>query len=599
MHESIDQNPFRNVLKGAFFSRVIERLLGLDRLADIYAKRPFGASPLDFLKHVLDSLNVTLEVSDQRETIKKIPAKGSLLVVANHPLGGLEGVAIASFLLRHRPDTKVLTNALLTKIPELQSIFIGVDILSSQRSRGNTAGIREARAHLASGGVLLLFPAGKVATFNFSQRKVSDYPWNRFAGRLVRKTGATVLPLYVDAYNSRMFYMLALMHRFLRTAMLPRELANKGSQTLRVVTGELISAKEFQYMETDERVTACLRLATELLQLKQRGKIIHSPKAFAQLPLSTVDALPSSGSDLLQQLMTMEDCQVVCNEAYAVYIAPFDRLGVVMDAIGQAREYTFREAGEGTGNSSDVDQFDPYYLHVFVWDKHRLRIVGGYRLGRVHEIVARCGIDGLYARTLYSLDLEYLKKLGNPLELGRSFVHPDYQRKPAALDLLWRGIGRYVASHPEFDTLFGAVSISNEHSDMARALISECMLESFQAEQKFLNNVEPVAPLSVSDKVWSREMLATLSHVPLVNKLIGCCDPGKALPILLRHYLSLNGKFVCFSVNKAFNDSLDGLILVDLSKVPEKYMKRYLGAEGLEHYQKHWKIQVQAGNDCA
>ena len=111
--------------------------------------------------------------------------------------------------------------------------------------------------------------------------------------------------------------------------------------------------------------------------------------------------------------------------------------------------------------------------------------------------------------------------------------------------------------------------------------------------------VEPVAPLSVSDKVWSREMLATLSHVPLVNKLIGCCDPGKALPILLRHYLSLNGKFVCFSVNKAFNDSLDGLILVDLSKVPEKYMKRYLGAEGLEHYQKHWKIQVQAGNDCA
>ena len=112
-------------------------------------------------------------------------------------------------------------------------------------------------------------------------------------------------------------------------------------------------------------------------------------------------------------------------------------------------------------------------------------------------------------------------------------------------------------------------------------------------------DVEPVAPLSVSGKVWSREMLATLCHVPLVNKLVGCCDPGKALPILLRHYLSLNGKFVCFSVNKAFNDSLDGLILVDLSKVPEKYMKRYLGAEGLEHYQKHWKNQVQADNDSA
>ncbi|MCH1487912.1 MAG: hypothetical protein L7S59_02965, partial [Pseudomonadales bacterium] len=129
MRDSLDQNPFRNVLKGAFFSSVIERVLGLDRLADIYAKRPLCASPVNFLKHVLDSLKVTLEVSDQRETIKKIPAEGPLLVVANHPLGGLEGVAIASFLLRHRPDTKVLTNALLTKIPELQSIFIGVDIL--------------------------------------------------------------------------------------------------------------------------------------------------------------------------------------------------------------------------------------------------------------------------------------------------------------------------------------------------------------------------------------------------------------------------------------------------------------------------------------
>ena len=599
MRDSLDQNPFRNVLKGAFFSSVIERVLGLDRLADIYAKRPLGASPVNFLKHVLDSLKVTLEVSDQRETIKKIPAEGPLLVVANHPLGGLEGVAIASFLLRHRPDTKVLTNALLTKIPELQSIFIGVDILSSQRSRANTAGIREARAHLASGGVLLLFPAGKVATFNFSQRKVSDYPWNRFAGRLVRKTGATVLPLYVDAYNSRMFYTLAFMHRFLRTAMLPRELANKGSQTLRVVTGELINAKEFHHMETDETVTECLRLATHLLQPNQRPNIINSPKAFAQLPISRVESWPGSERDLRQQLTTMEDCQVVCNEAYAVYIAPFERLGVLMEAIGEAREYTFRQAGEGTGNSCDVDQFDPYYLHVFVWDKHKLRVVGGYRLGRVNEIVARCGIDGLYARTLYSLDRGYLKKLGNPLELGRSFVHPDYQRKPSALDLLWRGIGRYVASHPEFDTLFGAVSISNEHSGMARALISECMLESFQAEQKFLDTVEPVAPLRVSGKVWSRDMLATLSHVPLVNKLVGCCDPGKALPILLRHYLSLNGKFVCFSVNKAFNDSLDGLILVDLSKVPEKYMKRYLGVEGLEHYQDYWKSQVQLNSELA
>ncbi len=108
-----------------------------------------------------------------------------------------------------------------------------------------------------------------------------------------------------------------------------------------------------------------------------------------------------------------------------------------------------------------------------------------------------------------------------------------------------------------------------------------------------MQDVEPLAPLKVSGKVWNREMLSSLSHIPLVSKLIGCCDPGKALPILLRHYLSLNGKFVCFSVNKVFNDSLDGLILVNLNEVPKKYMDRYMGKEGAQHFYAYWEGQAQ------
>ena len=168
--------------------------------------------------------------------------------------------------------------------------------------------------------------------------------------------------------------------------------------------------------------------------------------------------------------------------------------------------------------------------------------------------------------------------------MGRSFIHPDYQRHPLVLDLLWRGIGRYVAKKPQFHTLFGAVSISREHSDLARALIEECMLESFCAEQRFLDDVRPVAPLRVSGKLWTREMLTSLTHISVVNKLVGRCDPGKALPTLLRHYLSLNGRFVCFSLNKVFNDSLDGLILVDLRETPKKYLKRYLGKDGAANF---------------
>jgi hypothetical protein len=264
------------------------------------------------------------------------------------------------------------------------------------------------------------------------------------------------------------------------------------------------------------------------------------------------------------------------------------------ETIGIAREVTFSAAGEGTGNRVDTDRFDPHYLHLFIWDRKASRVVGGYRIGRVDEIVEQQGLDGLYSRTLFDFDEHYLNKIGKCLEMGRSFVHPDYQRLPQTLDLLWRGIGLYVAKNPEYHTLFGAVSISNEHSDLARALISECMLESFCAEQRFLEDVKPLVPLKVSGKIWTDAMLASLNHVSMVNKLIGRCDPGKALPTLLRHYLSLNGKFVCFSINEVFNDSLDGLILVDLRKTPSKYLKRYLSKEGAANFLAKWDMSSEA-----
>ncbi|MBT8148639.1 MAG: lysophospholipid acyltransferase family protein [Gammaproteobacteria bacterium] len=585
-------NPFKLNLNSPLVGRAAEKVLGLAHLANLYDQREPGLPPAEFLRYVLNRLKVELAIDDERQALEQLPASGPLLVVANHPLGGLEGVALASELLRHRPDTKVLTNALLTRIPELRDIFIGVDILSSQASRTNTSSIREAHAHLANGGTLLLFPAGKVATYDFSRRKVRDHPWNRFAGSLLRKTGASVLPVYVNAYNSRLFYALSLLHPMLRTAMLPRELANKHRQRLQMITGELIQAREFRHMGSDESVTTSLRLATELLKPNGAALKKSSRLQFSPLASSLVDK-PASASDALRlqiqrQLLQLEKSRLVSTDTYDVYVAPFEQLGLLKDEIGVAREATFRAAGEGTGNSSDIDRFDPHYLHLFCWDKQQSRVVGGYRLGRVKEIVAKQGLDGLYARTLYAFDEAYIEKLGNPLELGRSFVHPDYQRKPAALDLLWRGVGRYIAKHPEFNFLFGAVSISNEHSDMARALISECMLESFQAEQHYLQDVEPLAPLEVSGKAWDREILSVLSHVPLVNKLIGCADPGKALPTLLRHYLSLNGKFVCFSVNKVFNDSLDGLILVNMRQVPQKYLNRYLGKQGAAEFARYW-----------
>ena len=594
-----------------------ERLLGLSVLAKCYESAPKKLGTQQFLSGVLDYLGVRVKAIDSQKILPNLPKEGPLLVVANHPLGGLEGVAITQLLLELRADTKVLTNNLLTRIPELQSTFIGVDVLSKNAARENVKGIRAASQHLKAGGALLIFPAGKVASVNVRSGKVEDHPWNRFAGNLLRRSGAACLPIYVDGYNSRFFYAMALIHSKLRTLLLPRELANKTGSELKLIIGEVIKPQEVKRFNDDRAVTDYLWMATAFLK-RQAGLNnsvsssislssdtdsvavsvadpvigpVTDPVKSEDAELNSVNAPCSSSEAILNQLV---DCQLIETDSYSVYCAPFNRLGSLAETIGIAREVTFSAAGEGTGNRVDTDRFDPHYLHLFIWDRKASRVVGGYRIGRVDEIVAQQGLDGLYSRTLFDFDKHYLNKIGKCLEMGRSFVHPDYQRLPQTVDLLWRGIGLYVAKNPEYHTLFGAVSISNEHSDLARALISECMLESFCAEQRFLEDVKPLVPLKVSGKIWTDAMLASLNHVSMVNKLIGRCDPGKALPTLLRHYLSLNGKFVCFSINEVFNDSLDGLILVDLRKTPSKYLKRYLSKEGAANFLAKWDMSSEA-----
>lgn len=574
-------NPFNLALKPAFVARLVEWLLGFSRLKAIYGSSVPNCPPAIFCQHVLDALDSKLEVSDEHASLHKLPPEGKpLLIVANHPLGGLEGVALSKLLLEHRSDLKVVTNQLLTKIPELAPIFIGVDILSKQADRKNLKSIREASTHLSNGGALLLFPAGKVAA-KLQDGQSVDHPWNKFAGRLIRKAKADCLPIWVNSKNSSFFYKVA-KFATLRTLMLPRELANKQGQNLSVLVGSLLPHKSFRFLSSDRDITDFLKLTVELLA--PRFEAVTDIKSRFEV----IDQAGNDPNDVQNKLDQLTDRIYYQKDNFQVYICDYSELGIIMNEIGRAREVTFRAAGEGTGNAIDVDQFDPHYRHLFVWDSEAKTIVGGYRVGHVKEIIQRHGIDALYGRTLYKFDEAYIETIGNPLEMGRSFIKREYQRHPLALDLLWKGIGRYVAKYPEFHTLFGAVSISNDHSKMARALIAESMIASFRAQQCYLDGVAPMVPLIVKGQRWTESMLQKFNHVSLINNLVGQCDPGRSLPTLLRHYLSLNGKFVCFSVNEVFNNSLDGLILVDLRETPSKYLNRYFGKEGAQNFLKKW-----------
>ena len=577
------KNPFRLPLKSRPVAGAIERILGLHRLADCYDQRPSNADTNEFLDFALKNLGISLHTPGGEQSLAKIPTTGPLLIVANHPLGGLEGIAITKLMLAIRPDFKVLTNEILTRIPEFQNVFVGVNVLSENAAaaRENFRGVRQVSKHLQDGGALLMFPAGRVSSINVRKRRIEDRPWNRLAGKLLKRSGATCLPIHVGGYNSKLFYSLGLIHPRLRTALLPRELANKENSTLSLTIGDPITPAELRHLDNERSITDYLRLATDFLNVQHERSHAPSSLDFAEILQSDTEAS--------QHLEQLEEFRLISTDTFDVYCAPYDRLGPVMNEIGIAREVTFRDVGEGTGNAVDTDRFDPNYLHLFIWDKEQNRIAGGYRIGHPQSIADKYGMDALYARTLFNFDRNYLDKVGCSLEMGRSFVYPDYQRHPMVLDLLWRGIGAYVAENPQYHTLFGAVSISREYSNFARALIAESMVAAFPADQEYMQDVNPIVPLKVSRKPWSKAMLQSLSNVSALNKLVGRCEPDKGLPTLLRHYLSLNGKFVCFSVNKVFNDALDGLILVDIRKMPKRYLKRYLGKEGSKGFIEKWE----------
>jgi len=579
-------NPCRLPFKPRILSAVTEKVLGLDRLAQIYDRRPAGCTPHEFLQYTLEALGVTLNLVNA-SNLEEIPRTGPVLIVANHPLGGLEGVAIAKVIGDIRPDLKVLTNELLRRIPELADIFIGVDVLSSDAAAGNVSSIKQVHKHLKNDGAVLIFPAGMVSTYERGHRRIQDRAWNRLAGQLLKRYQETCLPVHVRGTNSRLFYAAGMIHPRLRTALLPRQLANKQGFKLELRFGRPILAAELRLLQSPRAITDYLRVSTDAL--------VREPKTLLRTKdQSLVDSSPVSGSaELFSAITGLEECRLIEHEELDVYCAPYDRLGPIMEQIAIAREVTFRSVGEGTGLSKDSDEFDPHYLHLFLWDKAALRIAGAYRVGLVDEIVAKHGVKGLYSRSLYKYDEAFTNRLGPAIEMGRSFIHPDYQKKPVSLNLLWRGIGKILVENPRYHTLFGSVSISREYSDLARALIADTMMTNFKANE-FDQLIKPITPHKIMNRVWTSEMLAELSNIKMLSKLIGRCDPGKAVPVLLRHYLSVNGKLACFNIHPNFSDSLEGLIIVDARKTDAKTLRRFLGADGSEHFMSFHKLQDSA-----
>ena len=161
---------------------------------------------------------------------------------------------------------------------------------------------------------------------------------------------------------------------------------------------------------------------------------------------------------LLAELAALPPDQLLVSEKeFDVFYARATQIPGMMREIGRLREIAFREVSEGTGKPCDLDAFDHTYSHLFLWNRPEQQLVGAYRIGPLDTILQSSGVKGLYTNTLFKFKPGFLEQLGSALELGRSFIRPEYQRKFGCLTLLWKGIGGFLARHPQYHVLFGPV----------------------------------------------------------------------------------------------------------------------------------------------
>lgn len=544
---------------------LMEALPGVGALNQLYLES-HGRAGQRFPDRALATLGVTYE---PRGGVDVIPAAGPVIVVANHPTGALDGLVLLSLVARRRPDVKLLANHWLAQVGALRDDLLLVDAFGDGR-RHNHRAMREAVRWLRGGGALCAFPSGAVSHLHLRSRTVIDPSWRDGVARLLRLTGSTVVPCFIDGRNSQLFQLAGLLHPRLRTALLPRELLGRRGTRVVVHVGEALRPDALKG-EADPGVTSRLRDVVYALP---------EPRTPA-----VPDAVHHTAADVAREVASLDSSQTLIETreylAFWVRAAQAPRL---LDAIGRAREAAFRAAGEGTGAEVDLDRFDADYVHLCLWDKEARTLAGAYRM---RPVVAGLSPGELYTNTLFDFDQRLVRTLAPALELGRAFVAPSHQRRHAPLMLLWTGIAKYVAAHPSIRHLFGAVSIGASYSPAARAYIA-AYLRRHALDRLRAPLVSPRHPLAaLAPEIDEGEAAEPVDPQALSASVQSLDEDGKGLPVLLRQYLKLHARVLDFSVDPGFSHVLDVLVAIDLPAAPRALLNRYMGDAEADAYLAH------------
>lgn len=555
-----DNKMTRIVLKYSWLEKIINKFLNFNQV-NRFLSRTHNWSGIEFIEELFDYIDFSFTTTHKDK--QKIPSEGRLIVVANHPLGGLDALSLICSINEVRQDIKILANEMLTNIEQLNELIIPVDVFSKNLKKSSLVAIHNA---MVEEKVLIIFPAGEVSRLRSG--KVMDGDWSKSTISIAKKYGAPILPVFIKAQNSYFFYIISKVNKKLSTALLPREIFKKAGERISIKIGDIIPSVAISNYMKDKLLIKLLKKHVYRLAKDKKGVFMTEKNVIH----------PQSQKSIKIEL-NMSKLLLNIDDKTRLYITKYQISKSVINEISRLRELTYRKVGEGTGNKTDKDNYDKICDHLILWNNDNIEIIGSYRLGDLSEIIANHGYESIYNHQLYEFSQEFEKVLVNTLELGRSFIQQKYWRTNA-LDYLWQGIGSYVTERPHIKYMFGAVSLSDTYSELAKNLIIFYYQKWYsETENSYLKAKNPYE----IPKLSYRTVLTTFNGADykedFINLKKSLSKLGYTVPVLLRKYTELceygGVKFLGFGIDKSFNNSIDCVVLLDLESIKPEFKERY------------------------
>nr|WP_318382438.1 GNAT family N-acyltransferase [uncultured Enterobacter sp.] len=518
---------------------------------------------LDMVEQVLEHLQIRCAIP--AHDLEQIPEHGPLVIVANHPTGTLDGLALLYAVSRVRRDVKVVTNRMLSHLEPLSSLFIPVDNLGG-RTRKTSMQMMETQ--LQNGGVLIFFPAGEVS--RLTRKGVRDGNWHSGFVKMAAKFRTPLLPVHIRAHNSALFYASTLVSPTLPMLLLMQQMFRRQNSSLPITIGQRIPWDSWFSPQTAPRDTAD-KCRQHVIRLGKKLPGVFKTECAIARPEDRI---------ILKRALNKAECLGQTADGKTIYL--WQRNGAedvpILRELGRLREIAFRAVGEGSGKRRDTDSFDDDYLHLILWDDADLEVVGAYRFMPTARQVDAQGLSGLYSYSLFHYDEKMADILQHGIELGRSFIQPRYWGR-RGLDYLWSGIGAYLARYPQYRYLFGPVSISGGLPPAARDLLVAFYRLWFPPSHPLAASRRPY-PASLPDVLAQFGGESYTDDLTRLKSLLG--NLGCGIPPLYKQYSELcepgGVQFIDFGSDPDFNNCVDGLVLVDLAHLKANRYERYIGA---------------------